>query len=159
MKLRFLHLKDVLKYHLYYPELSSSLSHTLALHLTFSNSLNRKHTKSLQINGDNLVQYQTPSSRIYQCQCSKTLLLKTPCEQALSVGNGEIKLGLNWKVSSCWLFGFIVPGGTMQVDGGELPPTFLLGYGPCVVKYCHTSQDVSTCATVAQPSLLRPSTF
>lgn len=36
----------------------------------------------------------------------------------------------------------------MQAAGGELSPTFLLGYLPCVLKYQHARQDVPAYAIV-----------
>lgn len=52
----------------------------------------------------------------------------------LTAGEGEIKLGLPWKVPSCSL-AFTVLEGTTQAPGGELSPTFLISYGHCVLKY------------------------
>jgi len=56
---------------------------------------------------------------------NKALLLQTP--YALTAGQGEMKLGLNCKLPSCWL--------PLPMPEGELSPTFLLGYGPYGLKH------------------------
>lgn len=70
----------------------------------------------------------------------------------------ELNWEMSWKLPPCWL-AFIVPEGAMQATGGELSPTSLLGYGPCVQKYQRARQDVPDCALVAQHPWVRPSGF
>lgn len=48
----------------------------------------------------------------------KILLLKTSPVHALTVGRGEVKLGVNWELPTLWLI------------EGSMSPAFLLGYGP-----------------------------
>lgn len=52
--------------------------------------------------------------------------------RALSAEDGETKAGMNWKTPT-FLAGF--PSARHAGAGGELLPTFLLGYVPCTLKY------------------------
>lgn len=51
----------------------------------------------------------------------------------LTSGQGEIKVGIYWKFSPCWLT-FVVLEEAMQDDGTELSSTFQLGFGTCLIK-------------------------
>lgn len=55
----------------------------------------------------------------------KTRLLRTPYVHALIVGDGKLKLGLNWKLPACWP-AFPMPIVAFWAAGRELSPTFLL---------------------------------
>ena len=68
-----------------------------------------------------------------------TLLPKISHVRAWTVGHEEIA-GTEMETHTL-LTGFVVPEVTMQAAGGELSPTFLLGYLPCVLKYQHARQD------------------
>lgn len=52
--------------------------------------------------------------------------------RTLSAEDGETKAGMNWKTPT-FLAGF--PSARHAGAGGELLPTFLLGYVPCTLKY------------------------
>ena len=53
---------------------------------------------------------------------------------ALTSEQGEIKLGIIWKISSSWLT-FVVLEEAMQFDGTELSSTFQLRFGTCPIKH------------------------
>lgn len=79
----------------------------------------------------------------------KTLLLKEPHVHALTVGHGEIKVDLNWKLPPCWL-ALLLPKGALQTSKGEPSLKFLLGYRPCVLKHQHARQDAPAHTVVAR---------
>lgn len=47
------------------------------------------------------------------------------------------------------------PEKAMQAADGELSPTSLLDYGPCMLKYQHATQDLLVCTLVGSAVLGR----
>lgn len=95
MKLRVLHLKD------FYNIICITLNfapHWLIC-LSFIWPFKAPSTESFADSWWQL--WSNPKPQVQEftnCWCGKTLLLKTPCVCASTVGDGETKLGLNWKL-------------------------------------------------------------
>lgn len=61
-------------------------------------------------------------------------MLKALHVNVLTSEQEEIKVGINWKFSPCWLTFVVLEEAMQDDDGTELSSTFQLGFGTCLIK-------------------------